>query len=78
MPKEERMYLILKGMAEHEIRAFADLAEEIWVSQPTLRDFFKWKYSKKTFKMVESWFKSQAHYLSDVYSKYWDMENDKE
>jgi hypothetical protein len=29
MSKEERMYLILKGMANNEIRSFADLAEEI-------------------------------------------------
>jgi hypothetical protein len=78
MSKEERMYLILKGMANNEIRSFADLAEEIWVSQPTLRDFFKWEYTKKTFKLVDAWFKSHARYLSDVYTKYWDIEHDNE
>ena len=76
--KQERLYLILKGMCDYNTRSAASLAAEIWITEPTLRDFMKWKYSKKTLKMVESWFKSVVTYLNEVYVSYKKVEADDE
>lgn len=76
--KRERMYLLLKWMAEFEIRSFWDLAKEIWITEPTLRDFMKGKYSEKTFKMVESRFFQVVAYLNEQICYYKDVRDDRE
>lgn len=76
--KEQRLYLMLKSMCDYNTRTSAWLAEEIGITEPTLRDFMKWKFSKKTFKMVESWFKSVVNYLNEVYVNYKRVETDDE
>lgn len=76
--KKERMFLLLRWMANYEIRSFWDLAKEIWVTEPTLRDFMKGKYSEKTFKMVESRFLQTVDYLGDQVCYYKDVRDDRE
>lgn len=78
MERDERLFETLKSMTKYETRSFEELAKEIWISQPTLRAFWNGKYSEKTFKLVDTWFKSHVNYLSNVYTKYWDIEHDKE
>ena len=76
--KEERLYLLLKAMCKCEIRSLKDLAEEIWISLPTFRDFLNWKYSKKTAKLVETWCNSNVNYLSDCWVSYRRIQDDDE
>lgn len=76
--KKERMYLLLKWMANYEVRSFWDLAKEIWITEPTFREFIKGNYSEKTYKMVESRFFQLVSYLNDQICYYKDVRDDRE
>lgn len=76
--KKYRMFTLLKWMCNYETRSTKELAKEIWVTEPTLRDFMKWKYSDKTLKLVESRLFQTVTFLNEQVVYYKDVRDDKE
>ena len=76
--KRYRLYTLLQWMCNFETRSFSELAKEIWITEPTFRDFMKGKYSEKTFKLVENWFLQHIAFLSEQVCHYKDIRDDRE
>lgn len=76
--KKYRMSTLLQWMCNYETRSTKELAKEIWVTEPTLRDFMKWKYSDKTLKLVESWLFQTVAFLNEQVVYYKNVRDDKE
>lgn len=76
--KKYRMFTLLQWMCNYETRSTKELAKEIWVTEPTLRDFMKWKYSDKTLKLVESWLFQTVAFLNEQVVYYKNVRDDKE
>lgn len=76
--KKYRMFTLLKWMCNYETRSTKELTKEIWVTEPTLRDFMKWKYSDKTLKLVESRLFQTVTFLNEQVVYYKDVRDDKE
>jgi len=76
--KKYRMSTLLQWMCNYETRSTKELAKEIWITEPTLRDFMKWKYSDKTLKLVESWLFQTVAFLNEQVVYYKNVRDDKE
>lgn len=76
--KDQRLYGLLKCLVTEKIKSFEKLAAEIWISQPTLRDFMVWKYTPKTLKLIEGRITHESWLLWDYYVLFHKIEDNDE
>lgn len=76
--KEERLHNLLKIILSSSWNSKQKITDEIWITEPTLRDFLAWKATKKTEKLVERWCYSHVNFLSDCRTNYRRIQNDDE
>lgn len=76
--QDERINWLLKLVINLSSKSRREIADEIWLTEPTFRDFMKWKSTKKTDKLVEIWVHNQVMFMWEIWSDYRTIQDDKE